>query len=93
MSLQNELDLVFSQAAATQTFWNVYLVVATAILALLSAVKSEYLTVWSKTALTVVFLLFAFSNRFGGLKSYFALRVSLQKVAVFAHFIRQSNCS
>lgn len=60
------LSLLFSQAEATQTFWNFYIVVALGILGFLVTTKVDVLSrVVVRVALLLLFGLFAFSNYTG----------------------------
>lgn len=62
LSLQQTLEFVFARADAMQTFWNLYIVVVTAILGFLGSSKLAWRTHIVPTVLTIGFLLFAASN-------------------------------
>ncbi len=62
LGLQETLEFVFVRADAMQGFWNLYIVVVTAILGFLGSSKLAWRTHIVPAVLTIGFLLFAASN-------------------------------
>ena len=62
LSLQETLNFVFARADAMLTYWNLYIVVVTAILGFLGSSKLAWRTHAVPTVLTIAFVLFAASN-------------------------------
>jgi hypothetical protein len=78
--LKDLLGFLFQRADATQTFWNFYVGAVTAVLALVTAGRAEWLNRWVCLGLTAVFLVFAAGN-FRALDSVRSQREQLIDVA------------
>jgi len=62
MTIDQVVSFLFQRADATLTFWNFYIGVSTAILAFVTAAKSEWLNKYICVAITFGFALFAIGN-------------------------------
>ena len=62
LDLNNTLNLLFQAGAATQTYWNLYIVVAVGVVGFIAASPSAGRQRRNKVLFTAAFLVFAFSN-------------------------------
>jgi hypothetical protein len=76
MEIQDALSFLFQRTNATQTFWNFYVTVATALLAFLAAAKTPWINKAICFVLTIGFLVFAAAN-FGALNQTITQRAAL----------------
>lgn len=76
MEIQDALSFLFQRTDATQTFWNFYATVATALLAFLAAAKAPWINKFVCAVLTIGFLVFAAAN-FGALSQTITQRAAL----------------
>ena len=86
METNDIIAQLFERANATQVFWNFFIVVATAILAFLAAIKITSNPVILCVILTLVFILFAFSN-YRGLNN-----TRIQRVAIVEYALSSIDC-
>jgi len=76
MEINDALSFLFQRADATQTFWNFYITIATALLTFLAAGKTQWINKKVCAVLTVGFLVFAFAN-FGAVDQVRGQRAAL----------------
>jgi len=80
MEINDVLSLMFERANATQVFWNFYVVITTAILAFLAAMKVHQKPLLLSAVLSLAFVTFAWSN-YSGINNVRMQRVSIAKLA------------
>jgi hypothetical protein len=84
MDPKDILSFVFQRADATQTFWNFFATVATAILGFVAAAKTEWLNRITRSVLTLGFAIFAFAN-------FQALNVTRVQVEQLIALLKNTN--